>query len=362
MNGTLLNDFLVGADPEMVLLDPPALVNGMQARLTTANFYGWDHNGYVLEPHPTPSKSVREVIYNIRKALHVVGYQFDKYKFRAGAYLNTPQRVITLGGHVHLDLKQLNAAQIAAMDTFAASLEALDILPAAECQQRSQGGAYGRKSDIRNEHGHVEYRSLCSWLFSQKTSMLCMTGIKLCAIAPATVKPVTSYKALLTWLEGFKGKDDDVDWILRKEYLKVSSSMEAKPDNNIKAVWRIDNDCGGRLLQKAADAAQTAATVGFLPVRAPYNAIAFDMQHYVRRYRANHGRNPEADEILGARRIHDAREVRLADRAINEMAANTAHNLAVTRAQEAMAAARAAEQVPPEDDGTGDWDDEEVEE
>jgi hypothetical protein len=345
MDGTLLNNFLIGADPEMVLLEPPTLINGqITARLPANTFYGWDHAGYVLEPHPTPSLSVREVVHNLRKSLHVVGHHFDRYKFRAGAYLHTPQRAVTLGGHVHLDIPRLTGAQILAMDQFAENLETLDILPSAECKERVRNGQYGRKSDIRAEHGHVEYRSMCSWLFSQKTSMLSMTGIKLCAIAPETVAAVTSYKALLKWLEGFKGKDDDVDWILTKEYLTNSGSMTAKPDNNIKAVWRINNEKGASLLKATVVAPLTADFPD--PELRHFNRPAF-----IRRYMAANEVRPSAYALELAREQFDITERRRYVTALEEHRQRMA----------AQAAARAIEPLPPVEDleETDDLDDEE---
>lgn len=238
----LLNDFLLGADPEVVLIDPPTLINGLEKgrRFEAQHLYGYDHGGYVLEPHPTPDKSARNVCRNLKKSLDVVAHHFGEYRVRAGAYYSDPNtRSVFLGGHVHLDIPRLNVDQISAMDHFTSSLIGLDILPTKECAKRSGGGAgYGHMGDVRFEHGHSEYRSMCSWLFSRKTSMLCLTGIKLAAFAPDTVSRMTSLKELQTWIEKFKGKDDDVDWILNRGYFE--DSLEAKPDSNVKSVWKVD--------------------------------------------------------------------------------------------------------------------------
>lgn len=247
----LLNTFLLGADPEMVVLDPPKIINAERVRQAQRTHYGYDHGGFVVEPHPTPALSARSLCANIKKSLDVMSDHFAAYKFRAGAYFNDPDiRHVTLGGHVHLDIPTLTTPQLNAMDIFCESLEELDILPAAECKQRSQGGIYGRKSDIRAEHGHVEYRSMCSWLFSRKTTMLCVTGIKLAAVAPQTLTRMTSISALQKWLEGFKGADDDVDWILERGYF--DTSMEAKPDANVKAVWKVDPSKAKEWIEEAA--------------------------------------------------------------------------------------------------------------
>jgi hypothetical protein len=241
MAAKLLNTFLLGADPELVLLNPPKLINGQQFRRAAPGVYGFDHGGFVVEPHPTPDFSARTVCANIKKSLDVLSKHFPDYKLRAGAYYHDPDtRHVTLGGHIHLDLTTLAAPQIRAMDVFCESLEDLDILPSQESKQRFERGDYGRKGDVRGEHGHVEYRSMCSWLFSRKTSMLCLTGIKLAALQPETIAKMTSIQALNKWFERFKGADDDVDWILDRGYF--DTSLEAKPDANVKAVWKVDPD------------------------------------------------------------------------------------------------------------------------
>ena len=238
----LVNSFLLGADPELILLDPPSLVNAERLYRNKSLLFGFDHGGFVVEPHPTPSFSARTVCKNIKKSMDVLANRYPEYRFRAGAYYSDPKnRDVTLGGHVHLDLKDLSKEQVLAMDNFYSSMHHLDILPKVENDKRFTAGMYGRKGDIRREHGHVEYRAMPSWLFSHRTSMLCITGIKLCAVAPETIGgQFTSIKAVQNWLEDFKGKDDDVDWILDRGYF--ATKLEAKPDNNLKAIWKVNPD------------------------------------------------------------------------------------------------------------------------
>ena len=240
MAETFVNSFLLGADPELAIIDPPTLINGQKTiRRHPLTHYGWDHNGWVVEPHPAPSQSARTVCANIKKSLDVLANDFPEYRFRAGAYYNCPQtREVTLGGHVHLDIPTLSDDQLGAMDNFHDSLLFLGILPPAECVVRASKGNYGFKGDARFERGRSEYRRMCSWLYSRKASMLAITGIKLAAVAPTTVKPMRSITSLRSWLEDFKGKDDDVDWILDRGYF--DKSMEAKPDDNVKSVWKVD--------------------------------------------------------------------------------------------------------------------------
>lgn len=236
----LVNTFKVGADPELVLLDPPQIVNGAVRGVETAGYFGFDHGGYVVEPHPTPDLSVRQVCKNIRTSLDYMHYLWPNLKFRAGAYYEAAgaRNQMYMGGHVHLDIRAFTPDQIAAMDSFTASLEHLDLLPRVECARRAEGGFYGKKGDIRAEHGHVEYRSMCSWLFDPKIAMLCMTGAKLAAINPAALpkKLFTSKARLTSWFEGYKEADDDVRWMFDKGYFE--GSLVADPDASVKTAWK----------------------------------------------------------------------------------------------------------------------------
>lgn len=246
-----VNDFLLGADPELVLLNPPNIHNVGNGHLRDdeTGYFGFDHGGYVLEPHPAPHVSARQVCNGIRDSLDYMYFRYPNFKFRAGAFVRSPQRHVALGGHVHLDMPDLNLQQIQAMDVFAQSLVGLEILPPEECRERRDNG-YGAGGDVRRERGRVEYRSLCSWLFSRKTSMLAITGIKLCAVAPKTLPkiPMDSVSQLVGWLEGFKSSDDDARWILEKDYF--GSSMVANPDATVTGIWKSDADRGSALRDK----------------------------------------------------------------------------------------------------------------
>lgn len=238
----LLNKFMVGADPEFLTVRETGV-----RRHPTPNrhsLYGFDHNGYVVEPHPVPSLYVRDVVKSIKAGLETYGAVHDRSggtKWRAGGYFNSPERRFYLGGHVHIDLKAPTPEQLAAMDRYTWVLESLDILPTQECEQRRHSFEYGQPGSIRQEHGHFEYRTMPSWLFSTKTSMLCITGIKMACVDPSsfgTLPKNASYKDLQKLFELYKGKDDDVDWILNRDYF--SSDMEAHPDRDIKTVWKVE--------------------------------------------------------------------------------------------------------------------------
>lgn len=266
-----VNNFLVGADPEFVVMEPPAVINAQKLHPTNLRpkeaFFGWDHAGFVVEPHPTPDISVRKVVQNIKRCLDGLSVPFGNQKWRAGAYiagsnngLLTGRRNIGLGGHVHLDFPEPSAAQIRAFDSIYATLLNLEILPPAESASRLDITGYGRVSDVRFEHGHMEYRSLCSWLFSRKAAMLSMTAIKLAAVDPRScAKAFTSKVDFKNWFETFADKDDDAKWIIEKPYFE--GDLTARPDRDMKSIWAVDPEKGKELYTEVEAESVTERTL-----------------------------------------------------------------------------------------------------
>ena len=213
------------------------------------NSWGLDHNEWVFEPHPLPDKSCREVIKNLKRSLQAMVPMLEDFSWRAGAYVDTPQRPITLGGHVHIDLPKATRSQINALNCFTRTLLHLNILPELENRARRDRGDYGRYGDVRTEHGHFEYRTFPSWLYSQRVAMLCLTGSKLAVVKPDTLLTLfpspleephlRSKGALKSWFEFFKG-DDDVDYILEKKFFE--GKLEAMPDRDLKEAWRLSDE------------------------------------------------------------------------------------------------------------------------
>src|SRR5271154_1623347 len=129
---SLVNDYRIGADPEFVLLK-----DGHLQRFTThvpANSpWGLDHGGWVIEPHPKPDLSVRQVVNNLKIAMNDFALVAPDAKWRAGAHLAGPERPVSLGGHVHIDRPGYKPSDITGLDLFGQQLEGLDILPKGEC-------------------------------------------------------------------------------------------------------------------------------------------------------------------------------------------------------------------------------------
>lgn len=238
----LLNDYKIGADPEFSIINNGHLV---QHRVSPGlRPWGIDHGGWVLEPHPKPDRSVRQVIHNLRTALNDLAVNAPLGHWRAGAFLQAPERAVTFGGHIHIDRPEYSAEQVSALDRFTVHLERLDVLPAGECSsRRNEANHYGRPGDLRREHGHFEYRTMCSWLYSQRVAKLCLAGAKLIVADPAAVsetmgEPRTaSLPKLKSFFERFRHKDDDVDWILQSGIL--GKKLVVRPDRDLREVWRV---------------------------------------------------------------------------------------------------------------------------
>lgn len=237
------NTFLVGCDPEFVILNPPSLKRPAETILRSGNSrWGFDHNGWVMELQPEPSTSCRTLIQRMRATLREIyskAFQGDNWK--APSFLRAPERHISLGGHVHLDVTfpTREAAQptIAALDRLTNGLEHLDILPKEQSKARREWSGYGMNGDVRWDHGRLEYRSMPSWLFSRKTTLLALASAKFAVLAPEEVPTIDSMNTLQRFIEKFKGKDADADWMLNREYF--SRSLQARPDADIKTTWRI---------------------------------------------------------------------------------------------------------------------------
>lgn len=240
----LLNDFLVGADPEFVVLSD---AGDLQIHRRPEKYAPWgiDHGGWVIEPHPKPETSVRELVKNLKASMNDFATVAPVGKWRAGAYLAAPQRPVTLGGHVHIDQKTCSGAQLDGLDLFTQHLEALDVLPRQECETRRAGLNYGRYGDVRVEHGHFEYRTLPSWLFSQRVTKICLAGVKLTAIDPDAPKETlgattkgSSIPKLKGFFERFRHKDEDADWILSSRML--DKKLVIDPSRDLRNVWKVE--------------------------------------------------------------------------------------------------------------------------
>lgn len=268
----LANKWLVGCDPEFVVLDDKNRIVNTALYIPHDGIVGWDHSGNVVEIRPQPCKGTFMLLKRLQKEIlqSEALKKLEGFKWRAGALvkgvLTKPDnlcdangaRTITLGGHVHIDqppneyapdFKQL----IEALDRLTHHLEQLDILPKAECLARrnlpeAKRLKYGQRGDWRRAgedgvHARMEYRVMASWLYHPHAAYICLTGAKLCATAPmlATefLKPTaTQWDNLRGFFEAFRHKDSNAQRLLEKLVDgKELRHIQHDPDGNFRQNW-----------------------------------------------------------------------------------------------------------------------------
>ncbi len=245
-----INRFLVGADPEFLLLDG-------QTRITVggqmSKRVGYDHGGRVVELRPKPSISTYTLLKNIRQLLQSkVLDQYRKYTWRGGAYFSGE----AIGGHVHFDIPVIfdrsKGDIVDALDETTRLLEALDILPKDESKARRDSSGYGKfgafkagDGEERKEKGgdpHMEYRTPASWLFSPKVAFCTLTALKLAAARPRTalrtLKGTSGFRELKAFIEAFRGRDDDASRLYDKLLSGGLTSVQAPVAEDFKPKWQ----------------------------------------------------------------------------------------------------------------------------
>lgn len=271
-----VNSFLIGADPECVVVNKAGEHVNVKPFTVKDADVAWDHEGDVLELKPKPAKSTYRLIRRMRKLILLDAVSKDLighgYKFRGGAHFKTPKRIITLGGHVHFGLPfattqhyndyydgngdnmsmnlftKDNQERVKALDRLTVCLENLDILPKEESKHRRKVGQnYGKLGAVRcaNDDNHWEYRSMCSWLHSPVSAFICLTSAKLAAFHPDSItaefKEVKDLKELF---EKFKSKDLDAARAIEMIFER-KIPLEAQVDLSLQDTWKSLKKLGG---------------------------------------------------------------------------------------------------------------------
>lgn len=275
----MINNFLVGCDPEFVgLKEDGGVLNVSKVWLgeTPTNEQmdavyksevGMDHNGRVAELRPSPCKGTYALVKKLQKLIQSPRVEellkAGARKLRAGARAGSE----SLGGHVHFGFSQQmpsyarDAAgntifdlatgslkihrpdenKIKSLDALVRLLEHLDILPRDESIRRRQGH-YGKFSDVRDSNGHMEYRTMASWLFDPKVAFTCLTAAKIAAADPeGTLKSltgVTSFQGLVNWIEKYQHKDSNARRLKEKVLDLGHPKVRVDPDVNLVERWR----------------------------------------------------------------------------------------------------------------------------
>lgn len=254
--GFVINNFLLGCDPEFVALD----VNGRTMHLDLhEEEIGIDHGGRVGEFRPKPCKGAFALTKRLQRLILSRPIEnIRASRLRGGARVNDE----SLGGHVHFGFK--NPVQeeveyfvrpdgtqsarvkqkgddliIRALDKVTGILEHLDILPKNESENRRKG-TYGKYGDVRDSGGHMEYRSMCSWLHDPKVAFLCLTAAKLAAADPEGtldgLTKVTSFEGLKKWIGLYKTKDSNASRTLEK--IREHKLVQVDPGLDFRERWR----------------------------------------------------------------------------------------------------------------------------
>lgn len=272
----LANPFSVGCDPEFMILRGNVPINvETTLGITHTGDVGSDHNGLVVEVHPQPARGTYTILKRIQTILLTnknLKLALDK-KWRAGAAFkidngNMGGRLMTLGGHVHLDLPPMGHGEtvenhnlrLNALDRVTKYLEFLDILPKVESETRRAEGqrlggnaAYGKWGDWRQAGGEdgrtkvrLEYRTPASWLYDPRAAYLVLTGAKLAALAPQiavdTLKVRNiNYANLQKFFDLFKFKDINARRAVDGILTSTVAQLQAVPDRDVKTAWESLN-------------------------------------------------------------------------------------------------------------------------
>jgi len=240
------NTFEVGCDPEFVVLYK---ANGALRNVTELGQgpVGWDHSGHCAELRPEKARGTWTLVKRMQELLNKypkLASLRNGYKWRAGALVESGPTKISLGGHVHFNLRadKFPGVALDALDQVTKLLEHTDILPTIECQSRRKLGHYGQYGQVRTDtpDKHVEYRTMASWLFDPWIAFLSLTAAKLAVTDPETalsrIPKANDRDELYRFLECFRHKDINADRLLDK--LGHSTKwLDAKPDSDLKEAW-----------------------------------------------------------------------------------------------------------------------------
>lgn len=266
----LANAWLLGCDPEFVVINDKGEVVNTSNVLQHDGIVGWDHSGHVVEIRPEPSRGTYALTKKIQRVI-LQDPRLNKLsgKLRAGAAVKARlqrvdgmanargERMLTLGGHIHLDLPPVgrtpgteHAGIIKAMDCVTRQLEAVDILPKAESVTRRTDpvavrNKYGQWGDWRpsgDVHQRTEYRVMASWLTHPWQAYTCLTLGKLAAVAPLVacemLKGPGSYKDLQAFVEAFKSKDTNACRLSEKLFVRPIKELQFDPTTDFRQTWQ----------------------------------------------------------------------------------------------------------------------------
>lgn len=212
----LVNRFMVGADPEFVLVDPirgtHVALEGLGLHVGPA--FGSDLCGRLAELRPAASRFVLEVVASILTELRWMALTspgLRDYNWVSKPYIGRDG----VGGHVHLGRKraEFQEREIKALDRMFQIMTAGEVFHKEGVAERRRQTKYGRLGDFRSQRHGYEYRSMPTWLESPWLAYLTLTMAKLTTYNPSlvtgTVVNVSPRKFIRNLLAFYKGMDDD---------------------------------------------------------------------------------------------------------------------------------------------------------
>lgn len=164
--------YLLGSDPEMVLLDQGRLVNADDVLGETyQDEFGIDGANVAAELRPKPANDPLTAVANIRSALSLgMGSEAGEYEWQAG----TGHGHHPLGGHIHLDMEHQGNGTTRKLITYI-GVPLLAMEPEEGRIGRRRDSGYGNLNDVRRQNWGWEYRAPSSWLVSPTTARIAMT-------------------------------------------------------------------------------------------------------------------------------------------------------------------------------------------
>ena len=164
-----VEDFLIGADPEFVVLKRRTSRLVVASRylrrhgalgVDSQRLYGSRNSRPIAELRPKPASDPEEVVQRIRQLLSRMPAKL-RSKDVSWCAGSCPREGYPIGGHVHLSRLPLTAAFVRALDTYVALPMLLIEYPRRAVRRRRR---YGFLSEVREKSWGFEYRTLPSWL------------------------------------------------------------------------------------------------------------------------------------------------------------------------------------------------------
>ena len=253
----LSNPFLIGADPEFMVLRPgPGLEAAQMCELYASHMglrtgvaFGSDLSGRQVELRPRASRSTLSVVASLQVTLRWFGYWLNtaqslsngSYSFVSTPFFNNDG----LGGHIHFGRRRKKQQRIEtdALNRLYVHLLKTGAFDEEGCSLRSTITPYGRLSDIRQQKHGYEYRTYPTWISSPAQAMFVLTLAKLAVLEPWIVsqycgEPMALFKLLAQWYTIRR----DRDAMILRDMLN-SLPMEAwKARGTFGAAWGLNED------------------------------------------------------------------------------------------------------------------------